>query len=318
MTAQMRVIAVTAAAGVAMTGVVLAQGAGAPAPQGQAPAPAGQAQSPQPPTGGRGGQNPPTARRGGFGQFMRPLASQDVLLRGKALYDTNCAGCHAVDLRGTVDGENPNLLRSGIALRDQKGELVAAAVAAHRPTLTLIEADTIAVAEYIHSVHAAMGRAGRPPDSGGLDLNVLVGDASAGEVQFGALCGSCHSVTGDLRGIGAKFPDARSLQNGWVAGSASSFGRGGRFAAAAGGNAAVVTMPDGSTLEGTLVRKSEFLVILTLPDGTRKSMARNDGVPRVDVADPQEAHKTMALKLAFDDPDNSKLHDITAYLWTIK
>jgi len=26
----------------------------------------------------------------------------------------------------------------------------------------------------------------------------------------------------------------------------------------------------------------------------------------------------MALKLIFDDPENTKMHDITAYLWTIK
>jgi hypothetical protein len=36
----------------------------------------------------------------------------------------------------------------------------------------------------------------------------------------------------------------------------------------------------------------------------------------VDVKDPRDAHKTMVLKL--DDPENKKMHDITAYLWTIK
>src|SRR5215472_12096754 len=40
--------------------------------------------------GGRAG-----GRRGGFTQFTRPLASQDVLARGKGLYETNCASCHA-------------------------------------------------------------------------------------------------------------------------------------------------------------------------------------------------------------------------------
>ena len=54
-------------------------------------------------------------------------------------------------------------------------------------------------------------------------------------------------------------------------------------------------LADGSKLEGTLVRKDDFLVVLTLPDGTRKSIARNDGVPKVDVKDPNEAHKKMVL-----------------------
>src|SRR5438477_10591052 len=56
--------------------------------------------------GGRGGGG----RRGGFTQFTRPLASQDVLARGKALYETNCASCHAADLRGSSTGVS--LLRS--------------------------------------------------------------------------------------------------------------------------------------------------------------------------------------------------------------
>ena len=75
-------------------------------------------------------------------------------------------------------------------------------------------------------------------------------------------------------------------------------------------------MADGSKLEGTLVRKDDFLVILMLPDGTRKSMARNNGVPKVDVKDPKDPHKTMVLEL--DDPENKKMHDVTAYLSTIK
>ena len=45
-------------------------------------------------------------------------------------------------------------------------------------------------------------------------------------------------------------------------------------------------------------------------------MARNNGIPKVDVKDPKEAHKKMVLQL--DDPENKKMHDITAYLWTIK
>jgi cytochrome c oxidase cbb3-type subunit 3 len=285
-----------------------AEGRGAGARQGGPGQPGDQGGAP-----GRGG------RRGGFTQYTRPLAPQDVLVRGKSLYEANCASCHAADLRGSATG-NPNLLRSGMTLGDQKGELVAAAVAKHTPALNLVQTDTTAIAEYIHSVQATMGGQGSPPGRNptNVTLNVLVGDAKAGEGTFGSLCSSCHSVTGDLKGIATKFPDPRALQNAWVAGSSSAFGfgGGGGRGGGGGGNPVTVTMADGSTLKGTLVRTNDFLVILNLPDGTRKSIARHDGVPKVDVTDPQAAHKKMVLQL--DDRDNKKMHDITAYLATIK
>jgi cytochrome c oxidase cbb3-type subunit 3 len=309
-------------AGAAMTSLLLAQGP-TPAPQGQAPAG-------QPPTeqgrgdpgrgaapgggrqGGRGG------RAGGFTQFTRELAPQDVIVRGKSLYEANCASCHSPDLRGTPTGAN--LLRSGIALSDQHGEKVGPALAAHNPAITLASADSVAVAEYIHSIHATMSGQGSPPGRNptGIELKVLVGDAKAGETYFAAACSKCHSVTGDLKGIGGKFTDARALQNAWVSGSSAAFGGfgGGRGGGAGAGNPATVIMADGSKIEGTLVRKDDWLVIVMLPDGTRKSIARNNGVPKVDVKDPKDPHKTMVLEL--DDPENKKMHDVTAYLSTVK
>ena len=257
-------------------------------------------------------------RAGGYTQYTRPPASDDVIVRGKALYGANCAGCHAIDLRGTVDGKNPNLLRSGVALRDRKGELIGARVATHTPPLTLTEADTVAIAEYIHSVHATMGGQGSPPGRNptNVTLNVLVGDAKNGETTFNAACAACHSVTGNLKGIGSKFADPRALQNAWVSGSSSTFGGGGR--GGGGPVPAVVTLADGSRLEGTLLREDDFLVTLLLPDGTRKVMARANGVPRVEIKDPKAGHVAAIVKLAHDDKQNAMLHDITAYLWTIK
>src|SRR5438067_10656277 len=82
--------------------------------------------------GGRGGG----ARRGGFTQFTRPLASQDVIARGQGLYETNCASCHASDMRGTDKGTR--LLRSLTSLNDQHGELIGKAVAEHSPKINLI------------------------------------------------------------------------------------------------------------------------------------------------------------------------------------
>ena len=315
MTAYSRTIAGVVLAG-AMTALVAAQApAGTQQPQPPTPAPAGEGRGGDP--GQRGGRQGGGGRRGGFTQFTRELAPQDVLVRGKSLYEANCASCHAVDLRGGEKGAN--LLRSGIALADQKGEQIGGSLSRHTPPLTFAAADSVAIAEYIHSIHATMSGQGSPPGRNptGLTLNVLVGDAKAGETYFAAACSKCHSVTGDLKGIGGKLPDPRALQNAWVSGSSSAFGGGfGRGGAAGAGNPVTVTLADGSKIEGTLVRRDDFIVILTLKDGTRKSIARNNGVPKVDVTDPKDPHKKMVLEL--DDPQNKKMHDVTAYLATIK
>ena len=62
----------------------------------------------------------------------------------------------------------------------------------------------------------------------------------------------CHSVTGDLKGIGVEVPDPRALQNAWVAGSRRPVAAGAEADGGGGGagNPATVTMADGSKLEG--------------------------------------------------------------------
>jgi cytochrome c oxidase cbb3-type subunit III len=315
MHAQLRLIAAGVFAVAAMTSVG-GQTTTTTTPQAQTPPPAtgrGADRGADPAQAGQGG-----GRRGGFYQYVRPLASPDVLARGKGLYETNCASCHAVDLRGTADGRNPNLLRSGTALSDRQGEQIGAAIAKHVPPITLVKADSDAIAEYIHSIHATMGGQGSPPGRNptNVELNVLVGDPAAGQAVFAAACAACHSLTGDLKGIGSKYSDARALQNAWVAGSSGRFGGGGGGRGGGGaGNPVTVTLADGSKLQGTLVRKDDWLVILNLPDGTRKSMARTPAM-KIEVTDRSDAHKKMVLEL--DDPTNKKMHDVTAYLWSIK
>ena len=256
-----------------------------------------------------------------FSQFIRPLASQDVLLRGKSLYDANCASCHAADMRG-VAGKGNNLLRSAIAMDDQHGELIIANLAKHNPPINLVQTDGVATSEYIHSVLATMGAQGSPPGRNpvGLHLNVLSGDPQAGKTYFDAHCASCHSITGDLKGIGTKYDgDPAGLQNAWVAGAGGAGGRGGgggRGGAGGRGGKATVTMQNGQKIEGTIAREDDFIVVLNLPDGTKKYMPIVNGWPKVDVEDPQAAHKKMIMDL--DDPHNKNMHDVTAYLATLK
>src|SRR5215831_2117723 len=144
------------------------------------------AQEPPVPAAGGGGRGAGRGGRGGsgaagpgraagrspdkFSQFIRPLASEDVLLRGKTLYSANCAGCHAEDMRGVI-GKGNNLLRSAVAMNDQHGELIIANIAKHNPPVNMVEADGVAASEYIHSVLATMGAQGSPPGRNPVGLN---------------------------------------------------------------------------------------------------------------------------------------------------
>src|SRR5215470_13685527 len=76
-----------------------------------------------PPGGGRGGAAPPQRRQD---YPVRPAGDPAAIERGKALYGVNCQFCHGADTRGGDGG--PSLLRSGVVLDDQRGELIAPVV----------------------------------------------------------------------------------------------------------------------------------------------------------------------------------------------
>jgi cytochrome c oxidase cbb3-type subunit III len=255
-----------------------------------------------------------------FPQQTRKLASPDVLARGKGLYSVNCSACHGADLRGGDQG-GPNLLRSLTALSDQHGELISPIIHGARqdkgmPAFNLSDTDSTAVAEYVHSVLASVGPKARPPGTVEIaDKDVLVGNAAAGQTYFQANCAGCHSVTGDLKDLAAKYTDPRMLQNTWVA-AGTVMGRGGLPAAGARGKPSTVTITfaNGEKLDGTLIRKDDFLVTLLLADGDRRSISLESGeAPKVEIHDPLDAHRQLARNLSDND-----MHNVTAYLATIK
>ena len=280
-----------------------------------------------PPAGGRGGEpqgGPAGGRQGGnptatFPAQQRALADPAVIERGNALYGVHCRACHGADLRGGDIG-GPNLLRSQLALNDRDGELIGPVITEGRqtpglpgmPAIPLPADDVRAVAAYIHSVHAAMRGQGSPPAGPLVALDILVGDAQAGAAYFAANCSTCHSATGDLRGIASRVTDPVQLQNLWVGGGA---GRGGR-----GGGASerrqvtvAVTQANGQTIEGRLDRLDDFIVILTTADGTQRSFGRSGNAPTVVVRDPLAGHRKLLP--AYTDRD---IHNVTAYLVTLQ
>lgn len=254
-------------------------------------------------------------RAGGFipGQ-ERKAGDPAQIARGKSLYGISCTGCHGADLRGGDLG-GPNLLRTQIALTDQDGELIVPIIQGSRqsagmPAIPMSPEDAKAVAAYIRSVVATIGRQGMPPETGVAPPSILVGDAAAGKAYFDSKCVTCHSATGDLQGLAGKIADPKTLQNTWVTGG----GRGGR-GGGAGPRAvtAVVNLPGGESVEGRLVRIDDFLVILQLADGTQRSFRRVGDTPKVEVRDPLKAHRDLLPVLTDKD-----MHDVTAYLVTLK
>ena len=312
-----------AGAGVLLSSLLLSAQGGPPPPSPAAPAAQPPAAAGQPPGGrGRAGQ--------GFPNSQRKLADPAVIERGGTLYGINCRLCHGPDLRGGDMG-GVNLLRSALVLSDQDGELIYPVVKDGRlpegrppmPPLPLPEADVKAIAAYIHSVAARMaGQGGPPPREAPVELNILVGDAAAGQRYFQATCASCHSATGDMATVGARYPTPMAVQNAWVSGGG---GRGGRGrggppdpAPAPGGRVprvttAVVTTADGQRFEGSLSRIDDFLVTIVV-DGMPKTFRRTSPTsPAIQITDPLAGHKQLWLKLTDKD-----MHDVTAYLVTLK
>src|SRR5207247_9506204 len=154
----------------------------------------------------------------------RPPAAPEQVARGQQLFKSNCSFCHGSDGRGGETG--PNLVRDQVVLADQQGELIAPAVqhgipGRGMPKLTLSATEIADIAAWLHS--QPLSDRGAPST-----LDILVGNAREGEAYFNGAgrCTQCHSVTGDLAGIGARY-EPKTIQNLIVSGgSGRSLGRG--------------------------------------------------------------------------------------------
>ena len=246
----------------------------------------------------------------------RPKAPQEVLDRGKAVFGVNCAFCHGSDAGGGEVG--PNLWRSSVVLEDQDGEKIAPIVHGSRvdkgmPAIPINDAQIKDVAAWLHSLKVVSRT-----DPNEEHINVLTGDAKAGEADFQKTCASCHSATGDLKGLATRFPDTKTLQQNWMLPG----GGGGRGPAGpAARDAALhvpptsvtVTLADGKTYEGQLERLDDFYVGLKDKEGDLHGFTRDGDVPKVVLHDPLKPHRELLHTY-----NDKEIHDITAYLVTLK
>jgi cytochrome c oxidase cbb3-type subunit III len=244
----------------------------------------------------------------------RPAAPPEQIAHGQQLFSGNCSFCHGSDARGGEKG--PNLVRAQVVLDDRHGELITPIVqngipAQGMPKFALSETDIADIAAWLH-VQPLSDR-GTPSS-----LDIVVGNARDGETFFNGAghCTQCHSVTGDLAGIGGAH-DPKAIQNLIVSGGGGrSFGR--RSARAAPPPklpqpTVTVTFPSGRIVQGALDHISAFVVALREPDGTYRSFARQGSIPKVVVTNPLQWHVDRLPQ--WRDAD---IHNLTAYLLTVK
>jgi mono/diheme cytochrome c family protein len=263
-----------------------------------------------------------TVVRGAAGPDDKPLVDPKADEIARPLWVADCQACHGSDARGTPRG--PNLVRSLLVLSDRYGNKIGPYLRSQHPKLPsgkILEPTDTQVLLFAHFLRARLNDTlrGSPLFKPG---NILVGDPKAGAAYFSGEggCTQCHSATGDLAGVAARITDTVNLQQRFLFPANAFGGRRGApptSAAAAGGRPApvvrvTVTPPGGPAVTGVLVQMDDFNVTLRDADGLPRTFRRAPGV-QVVKNDPFAAHVALLDKIT-----DTQIHDVVAYLWTLK
>src|SRR5262245_14276003 len=141
-------------------------------------------------------------------QALTAPADQAAVDRGKSLHVEQCGFCHGANARGGSSG--PDLTRSALVQEDENGKQLGDFLRVGRPDrgmprFDLPDPQIKDLAAFLHTaIYLNSNRRLYKI------LDILVGDPKAGQAYFNGAgrCNSCHSPTGDLKGLGAKYEPA--------------------------------------------------------------------------------------------------------------
>jgi mono/diheme cytochrome c family protein len=235
---------------------------------------------------------------------LGPEPDKAAAARGAPLFQRNCAFCHGPQARGATGS---SLITSDLVLGDDHGEHLAPFLKRGLPEkgmpafATMSDGELKDIAEFVHLQVEEVANRGAYHV-----LNILVGNAGAGQAYVAAHCMSCHTP-GTFAHIGTKFRSPEQLQRGWIWPSRA-IGSGDNSLAIA----ATVVTPGGGTVTGRVAQVSDFRITLVDRAGQTRVIDLKPGV-EVQMKDPLAAHQEMIMTLANDD-----MHNVTAYLNSLK
>ena len=262
--------------------------------------------------GGRGGGRgtaPAGVNRPNAGALDRHVVDAAGADRGRRVWAAECITCHGTNARGTGDGAN--LIQSELILHDRYGSHLGPFLRKGHPMQSGGSSAAITqaqVADLSHFIHDRLYDTlrGSPIFVPG---NVVTGDARAGAAWFSGAgkCSTCHSATGDLAKIGARY-DPPTLQGRFLFPRAG--GRGGR----GGGKQMTVTVtpPNGSSVSGVPIVFDDFNISLRDAAGDYHSFTRAPAL-KVVRNDPFAVHDEL-----LETYTDKNMHDMLAYLVTLK
>jgi cytochrome c oxidase cbb3-type subunit III len=231
--------------------------------------------------------------------------------RGQKTFVATCGFCHGPRAKGGEKG--PDLLRSVLVLHDEAGKNIGQVILNGRPEKGMPKFDMTPeqitdIANFLHSSVAAAANRDEYKV-----LNIVTGDPKAGEAYFNGTgrCASCHSVIGDLKGVGAKYEPV-ALQN-RILMPRDRWNDASSAASSKPPITVTVTLRSGVSVTGVPVTLDDFNIALRDDAGDYHSFKRTKDTPRVEIHNRLQAHYDMLTR--YTDTD---LHNLTAYLVTLK
>jgi len=230
---------------------------------------------------------------------LGPAPDSAAAKAGAPVYGANCAFCHGLQARGA---QGPSLVYSELVLEDPDGSHIAQFLKGGRPDKGMPAFPTLSDEQRRDLVEYLRQQVEDVANRGTYRVNdILLGDARKGARYVAAHCLGCHSLSGDLRGLGAKWRPV-DLQRYWIMPPRTDASR---------AITASVRVPQG-TLKGRVQQIDDFRIILVQDSGQLVSIDRDPAV-LVTLQDPLAPHVAMVGNLSDSDMIN-----VTAYLESLK